>query len=71
MYLALALTASYLDRTSSARTRPTRHAEAAKRDEHVETSQHASHTPMHRSPQPASRHTADVPVNAIRPGSAG
>jgi hypothetical protein len=70
MYLALALTARYLDRTSSARTQPTRRAEDANCDEHVQTSQHPWHAPLNRFPQQASRQAADVPANAIRPGSA-
>ena len=46
MYLALALTARYVDYGRSARTRPTQPAESAGRDEHVETSRRLWHVPM-------------------------
>jgi hypothetical protein len=69
MNLALALTARYLAQPRRAHTQPTWRAEDAVGDE-LETRQQPSHAPVNRSPQPASRHTADVPADAIRRGSA-
>src|SRR3954451_13664907 len=46
MYLALVLTARYVDYGRSARTRPTQRAEDADRDEHVEPSRRLWHVPM-------------------------